>query len=397
MSFLRLLGALLFMDMTYGHSWISCTDIAVTNPKAPPMGPAETDPVRRQYDDSKCNGYPRGWAKFATPVFGTDQGSDYISQPGKLCREKRGDYTDRYPMATYVAGSTVCAQYPSKTHVAAATTNIYIPDTSLKIYRTKTAGAEPTSLADMVELKNYNGVHVKGVIDYLGFQRCPSFDSNNDKSVCTVCFDVGDVPAGEYTYVWSWIFNENNPPYTTCWEATVAASEGSAPPKPASPPVSNLPSAPAATPVAQQPQPYSNTGPQPSAPQMCKCPCASVDSDKTAPAKASANADTCVTSWQQCAGKGFRGSSECCSSNDTCTEINSWYGQCKPSTRRATFEHTSQAQCDCPCNASASSDTCVTSWQQCAGKNFSGGTQCCSVKDKCVVINSYYSQCQPQS
>jgi hypothetical protein len=66
------------------------------------------------------------------------KGADYISQPGKLCREKRGDYTDRYNMATYVAGSTVCANYPSKNHVAAATTNVYIPDTSLKIYRTKT-------------------------------------------------------------------------------------------------------------------------------------------------------------------------------------------------------------------------------------------------------------------
>jgi hypothetical protein len=60
--------------MAYGHSWVVCIDAAVANPKAPPIGPAETDPIRRQYDDSKCNGYARGWSKFASDTFGLDTG-----------------------------------------------------------------------------------------------------------------------------------------------------------------------------------------------------------------------------------------------------------------------------------------------------------------------------------
>jgi Fungal cellulose binding domain len=183
----------------------------------------------------------------------------------------------------------------------------------------------------MVELQHYNGIHVKGVIDYKGFGACPNFDNNNDNSVCTVCFDVGDVPAGEYTYVWSWIFNENNPPYTSCWEATVAASEEGA----ASPPVSNAAPVvtpvvtPVAAPVSDAPPgpvatPVATPDPQPDS-QMCTCPCAHNGSV--------ANADACVGSWQQCGGR----------------------------------------------------------------QAYSGGTQCCSVKEKCVVVNSYYHQCQPQS
>jgi Fungal cellulose binding domain len=310
---------LLVLVATQSHTWVACTDVAVSEPQAPPRGPAETDPVRRQYDDTKCGGYARNWSKFASPIFGTDLGADSIAGP--LCREKRGEYTDRYNMATYVAGSTVCAQYPSKTHVAASTTNLFIPDTSLKIFRTKTAGEEPTNIADMVELNHYNDVHVKGVIDYKGFGACPAFDSNPDKSVCTVCFDVGDVPAGEYTFVFYWIFNENTPPYTNCWDATIATSEGALPVKPVKPAVTPTVTpavtptvAPAVTPtVAAVTDTTQRTNATDS---QCFCPCTSKEQ--------------CIATYKQCGGKGYQGATNCCSVNDTCQKADDYYSQCRP-------------------------------------------------------------------
>jgi hypothetical protein len=102
-----------------------------------------------------------------------------------------------------------------------------MPDTSFKIFRSVNPGEKPDSTSKMIELFHYNEKHVQGTIDYKGFENCPGFAANNDKAVCTACFDVGATPAtGEYMFVWEWFFNENLPPYTTCWDAFVGAGGG---------------------------------------------------------------------------------------------------------------------------------------------------------------------------
>lgn len=59
-----------------------------------------------------------------------------------------------------------------------------------------------------------------------GFQRCPQFCSNNDKSMCSQCFTVpADLAPGTYSFEWYWEFNTGQF-YTSCWEAQVGAGGG---------------------------------------------------------------------------------------------------------------------------------------------------------------------------
>lgn len=43
------------------------------------------------------------------------------------------------------------------------------------------------------------------------------------------------------------------------------------------------------------------------------------------------------------------------------------------------------------------SATCVATWNQCGGVGFNGGSTCCSQKNRCVLLNKYYSQCVPET
>jgi hypothetical protein len=139
-------------------------------------------------------------------------------------------------------------------------------------------------------LNHYNGVHTNGVIDYKGYQNCPGFDSNNDKSVCTLCFDVGNVPAGEYTFVWSWEFNPGTPAYTSCWEATVGTG-GPAMPTSAQPP--------APAPAAVNSPAVNNPAPAPAPANPVPVPAAAGTTDPTC-AAGIYNTDTGVCCPKAC-------------------------------------------------------------------------------------------------
>jgi len=147
-------------------------------------------------------------------------------------------YTSQFPMAQYAPGQQVCLSWPSKNHVAATCTNPYIPDTANSIYR---SGPNPSTSPSQSEFKNHvvvaelNGKHQNGVIDFKGFQNCPRFCDNMDKSTCTGCFTVpSDLQAGAvYTFQWYWIFNEGSAPYTTCWEAKITGAAQSTTGQPA--------------------------------------------------------------------------------------------------------------------------------------------------------------------
>jgi hypothetical protein len=54
--------------------------------------------------------------------------------------------------------------------------------------------SNPTADTTQTTLKNNLvfdlGGHVNGVIDFKGYQNCPKFCDNMDKSLCTGCFTV---------------------------------------------------------------------------------------------------------------------------------------------------------------------------------------------------------------
>jgi hypothetical protein len=130
-------------------------------------------------------------------------------------------------MAKYKAGSTVCLAWPSKNHVAATCTNQYIPDTGLELYHGGVTGSsDPAQSAFKQNLVRNWTEHKNGVIDFKGFQRCPNFCSNMDKSLCTQCFTVpSNLQVGKtYTFQWYWTFNQGSEPYTSCWEAQIVSS-----------------------------------------------------------------------------------------------------------------------------------------------------------------------------
>jgi len=256
----------LLVPLVYGHSWVACTDYRITSE-------ADID----YYNDNICKGYPRDWANtvaFAsTTVFGTDTGFNYQAPPSgtHACRDPLGTasnsygYTTRYPMANYAPGSTVCLAWPSKNHVADTCTNQYIPDTELTLYASGPIGnTDPTQAQfDATMVANWTQ-HQNGVIDHKGFQHCPKFCENMDKSLCSQCFTVpSSFQVGKiYTFQWYWVFNAGTDPYTTCWEALIVppstSSSTTAAPIPATTaaPVPATSAAPHSTTAA----PHSTTG-----------------------------------------------------------------------------------------------------------------------------------------
>jgi hypothetical protein len=135
-------------------------------------------------------------------------------------------YSAQYPMARFNPGQRVCLAWPSKNHVAAPCTNAYIPDTELKIYL---SGANPTRDPTLAEFEQNLiadlGDHVNGVMDFKGFQRCPKFCENMDKSFCSRCFNIpSNLASGVYTMLWYWVFNPGSPAYTTCMDVIIGGA-----------------------------------------------------------------------------------------------------------------------------------------------------------------------------
>jgi hypothetical protein len=220
---IALLG--LTAQLAHGHSWVACTDYKIT--------PGSGSAGENYYDASLCKAWPRNWKSVATN-FGVDMGYNYQYTETQACRDPLSTdtstfgYPSNFPMATYSPGQQVCLAWPSKNHVAATCTNQYIPDTELKIYATKTGTSDPVENGFKQKTVADLGGHVNGVIDFKGFQHCPKFCENMDKSLCTQCFTIPqNMESGVWTFQWWWIFNAGSPAYTTCWEARVGGSGSS--------------------------------------------------------------------------------------------------------------------------------------------------------------------------
>jgi len=316
-------GFLGLVSVANGHSWIHCTDY---------RGDVGT------YEQAQCFGHPRpkGGNFPDQQAFGQDRGHD--TQNG-VCQSTATNNA-QFPTATYQRGQTVTLAWPSKNHVAAECTNPFIPDTSTKLFFTTDAAGTNPNPATFTQMPASfsDDPHVNGVIDFKGFQNCPNFCDNMDKSLCTGTFNVpANMADGTYTFQWSWVFNNGAAPYVSCFEATVSGTATA--PAPTNPPI--------------------NTGPAPT------------------PKPTTADEAFCGGESDQCDGAMFGGSS-CCQSGLQCFRQSTWYSSCLPT-----------CPSDWECSETA---TCATKGEQCGGMHHEGAT-CCS-SGTCFKNSGYYSQCR---
>jgi len=209
------------------HSWVTCTDYNI-----------QASGDARDYNPALCRGYGRGWAASSCErtnnQFGLDCGYNYQPGSGAVCKTSLSptnygaSYTTASPMATYSPGQKVCLAWPPKNHVAASCANRYIPDHGTKLYMSgPNPTADPASLARLSTTTLIKDFGTNTVADgYVGFQNCPKFCQDNDKSLCTGCFNLPtNLQAGAtYSFFWAWGFNSDSDVYTSCWEAKISGS-----------------------------------------------------------------------------------------------------------------------------------------------------------------------------
>jgi len=265
-----------FITGTQAHSWIHCSDYRGD---------------RRYYDPDMCFGHPRpinGRVPQQSLPFGLDTG--FNQQPEESCHTGPASNSPAFPMARYKQGQRVVLAWPSKNHVAAVCTNAYIPDTSLELFVAPLdADGHPDEFTQ-VKASFSDVPHEKGKMDFEGFQKCPAFCENMDKSLCTGTFHVPENLAdGLYTFQWKWEFNENTAPYITCFDAYIGQD------------------------VAPVPAPT----PAPTKEGQTPSPTVEVTEDNCT-----------LAVWSACGGE--QGVGGCCANGITCYRQSQYYSQCRP-------------------------------------------------------------------
>jgi len=271
-----LLAVTAFITGAKAHSWIHCSDYRGD---------------RRYYDPDMCFGHPRpinGRVPQQDLPLGLDTG--FNQQPEESCHTGPESNSDAYPMARYKQGQEVVLAWPSKNHVAAVCTNAYIPDTSLELFVAPLDQDGHPDEFTQVKASFSDVPHEKGKIDFEGFQKCPAFCENMDKSLCTGSFNVpDDLPDGMYTFQWKWEFNAGTPPYITCFDAYIGQD------------------------VAPVPAPT----PSPTKEGQTPAPTVEVTEDNCT-----------LPVWSACGGE--QGVNGCCANGITCYRQSQYYSQCRP-------------------------------------------------------------------
>jgi hypothetical protein len=199
---------LLIFQKCAAHSWVECVDYKI--PSLKEFG---------NFDRSKCFGYPRGFDNQFAQGFGIDTGYNWGHN---FCREKYvpTDYKmDTTLMASYVPGQTIYIVHPAKNHVADTCTNPFIPSESFKVIMSSEVEKDTFD----IQLEMDGPDHVNGKIDYLGYQNCHEFCSNQDKSTCVSGWKLPTgISEGVHSFMWVWEFNKNEY-YTNCFDAYVSS------------------------------------------------------------------------------------------------------------------------------------------------------------------------------
>ncbi|KAH9105328.1 hypothetical protein LEN26_014804 [Aphanomyces euteiches] len=94
---------------------------------------------------------------------------------------------------------------------------------------------------------------------------------------------------------------------------------------------------------------------------------------------AAANDKQCSTNWSQCNGQNWPFGVCCQDPKFQCNKKNDYLSLCEPKDKKRVAE-----------------DAAVGPWQQCGGNGYVGDTTC-TTGNKCVEIDEYYHQCQPET
>jgi len=328
---LHFLATAALTGLTSAHSWLHCSDY-------------RGDLIN--YEEDQCFGNPRplGGVVPQQRAFGADFG--FNQQPGNTACHSAETSLAAFPMATYARGQTITLAWPTKNHVAAECTNPFIPDTSLELFVQPAANGDDPTAWTQVRASFSDDPHENGQIDFKGFQNCPDFCNNLDKSLCTGTFMVpANLADGTYTFQWRWIFNQGSGAYVTCYDAQVAGNAAIPAPAP-------LPA------VTPRPTTIGET-PRPTTAQEAECGVAG----------------------DPCGGALFSGPS-CCAAGLQCYKQSLWFSACLP---------------ECPLNEDpvwecSAGSSCVGLGQQCGGK-YHVGSNCCE-EGNCFSNSPFYAQCR---
>ncbi|CAD7699338.1 unnamed protein product [Ostreobium quekettii] len=236
-----------------------------------------------QYDEARCEGYPRGFKDLGRP-FGADSdlGIDLrgVAPGGSVCgaaarrpgQRLEDFYNEAYPMARYKAGQRVCLVYPSRNHRAMelpratnttqgkslyGTSPLNLPDGGMYILASPRDPKRDLTIEDLFDTDAGGlstpkparvlaplGESAPGVDDMRGYSNCPAFGVNDllagivpddalGRDACGQCFIVPrDLAPGAYTFHWFFRFNnkedgfgiepgEPDEDFLTCFDVVV--------------------------------------------------------------------------------------------------------------------------------------------------------------------------------
>ena len=213
----QLIAALSVATLVSAHSWVACTNYQTQTTDHNLFG---------AFKREQCHGYPRSYQnqfrEEKSRFWGVDTGGEW-RLPTCKTKYNPSDYSKEMPMAEYKSEQTIHISHPAKNHVADRCTNEFIPSTKLTLDISKDSTDDFTMKATMI-----GNDHVKGKIDYAGYQNCYKFCDDMENSHCLTSWKLPKLPKGRYSARWYWEFNPGEI-YTSCFDFMITDGSNVAP------------------------------------------------------------------------------------------------------------------------------------------------------------------------